>query len=134
MGIYQGYQVKIGTLKLPIPDGEKKTILQNGSYSFNRSKRLIAEWQDANGKYHHETYPEEKATISFTINERTKEQQAKLKPLLEKRNNIEVEYWDDIDERYKTGMFFIDEIDNVTSIATLDTIYYGAMNVVLTEY
>lgn len=132
--MYEGYQLRIGELKLPIPDGELKSILVADSYKYNRERRLIAEWQDANGKYHHETYPEEKTTISFTIKERSMEQQALLRPLLSKRNNIEVEYWDDVNEGYKTGLFFINNIEAVSSIATEDKIYYGTMDVTLTEY
>lgn len=131
---YQGYQLKIGNLKLPIPDGENKSIFKPGTYSFNKSKRLIAEWQDSTGKIHHEVFPNDKVKISFTISERTKEQHALLRPLLESRNNIYVEYWDDINGTYNNGYFFIDEISNVSSIATLDTIYYDELNVVLTEY
>lgn len=132
--MYEGYQIKVGELKLPIPDGELKSIFVPDSYNFNREKRLIAEWQDANGKFHHETYPEEKTTISFTIKERSMEQQALLRPLLSQRNNIEAEYWDDINEGYKKGLFFIDKIDSISSIATEDKIYYGELDVTLTEY
>lgn len=131
---YSGYQVKIGTLKLPCPDGYNITIVENGSYSLVRGKRLVSEWQDANGDYHHETYQKNKATIKFTIKERSQEQQASLSELFESNENINVEYWDDYDQEYKTGVFFVDEIEAITSIATLDKIYYGAINITLTEY
>lgn len=132
--VYEGYQLKIGSLKLPCPDGYNITIVENGSYSLVRGKRIISDWQDANGDFHHETYNKNKATIRFTIKERSQEQQASLHELFDSSENIEVEYWDDYDQEYKTGLFYMDDIEAITSIATLSNIYYGSINITLTEY
>lgn len=134
MGTYNGYQLKIGDLKLPCPDGYNITIVENGTYSLVRGKRLITDWQDANGDFHHETYAKDKSVINFTIKERSREQQESLHELFASDENIEVEYWDDYEQEYRTGLFYMDEVEAITSVATLDNIYYGSINITLTEY
>lgn len=134
MSKYNGYQLKMGNLLLPIPDGEKSSVFEEGSYTFSKGKRLIEDWMDANRTVHHVVSPNDKVTISFTIKDRTQEQQEVIKPLIEKKEDIFLEYWDDINMEYKTGVFFIENIDNVSSIATKEKIYYAPLNVMLTEY
>ena len=131
---YLGYQLKINGLKLPCPDGMNVNIVENGSYRYKKEKRTINDWQDANGKFHHETYKEPKSEISFAIKERTQDQQRTILPLFEKNEDIEVEYWDDTIQEYRTGLFFMDEVEAISSISTKDTIYYGAIDIELTEY
>lgn len=132
--MYKGYQLKIGELTLPCMQGFNTNIVENGSYSFTRVRRVINDWQDANGKFHHETYRTPKTVIAFNIKERTKDQHALLKPLFENYEDIEVEYWDDNEGEYKTGVFFMDDIEAISSIATPDNIYYAPINIKLTEY
>lgn len=134
MDSYKGYQLEINGIKLPIPDDIPFNIVEPGSYSFTKERRIINDWQDANGTFHHEQYPNDRAIISFQIKERTQEQHALLLPLFERYENIEVEYWDDNVMEYKTGLFYMDNVEAISSIATLDNIYYAAIDITLTEY
>lgn len=131
---YLGYQLKINNLKFPCPDGLNVNIVENGSYRFTKERRTINDWQDANGKYHHETYKIPRAKISFTIKERSQEHQRILIPLFENNENIEVEYWDDTTQEYKTGLFYMDDIEAISSVSTKEQIYYGTIDITLTEY
>lgn len=131
---YLGYQLKINGLKLPCPDGFNANIIENGSYRYGKERRVINDWQDANGKFHHETYKDPKSTISFTIRERSQEQQLMLLPLFESNENIEVEYWDDTIQEYRTGLFYMEDVEAIASISTKERIYYGSIDINLTEY
>lgn len=132
--MYLGYQLEINGLKLPIPDGEESSILQNGSYNFRKESRVLNEWTDANGTRHADVARSPKVSINFTIKEHSQEQQNKLSPLFRKRENIFLEYWDDYDSEYKTGDFYIESMEAVSSIATEDTVYYAPLSITLKEY
>ena len=134
MSAYKGYQLMISNIKLPYLDETDVNIIEPGTYSTNDSQRLIEEWQDMDGDIHREVFSNKKTSIQFTIKERTLEQQEKILPILKKYNNIVVTYWSDSEAVYKTGLFFIESIDSLTSIATKDTIYYGETTIQLMEH
>lgn len=131
---YKGYQIQVNGLKLPIIDENNDSIFETSSYNMRKYYPVIEEWTDATGKIHRELEENKKAEISFTIKEHSFAQHRMLEPLLRNNENIFVEYWDDNEADYKTGYFFMDGVEAVTSIATRETIYYDALNIKLMEY
>lgn len=137
---YEGYQLKITNtidgvtheLTLPFID-ENTNIIENGSYNTIKENKIASEWVDIIGNTHREVIGT-KTSISFTIKEHTAEQHERLIPLLNNNSRISVKYWDDAKMKYDTNWFYISEIESTSSIASLDTIYYGKMSVRLTEY
>lgn len=138
MDNYLGYQLMIEELTLPYLQGTDTNIIVNGTFAVTKERRVANEWTDANGHLHRELYEDARTIIRFTIKERTAEQHALLRPLLEINpyddTPLLVTYWDDESGEYKVGEFYLDNVEAVTSIATQDDIYYGALNITLTEY
>jgi len=139
MGYYQGYQAMINGVTIPVVDSSfymegKFNVIVPGSYSVSRESTVVNEWVDINGKTHRETSPRKKTKIQFRIKERTRTQQAMVAPMMENYSNIPIKYWDDIKGEYTTGVFFMDNIEAVSSYATERDIFYDEISLSFTEY
>lgn len=129
--MYSGYLLKIKGVTLPFLDGAN--IVESGSYKFEKAKNTANEWVDSWGNRHVEDYHNPKIEISFTIKDRTEEQQRRLKGLFDVEGALRVEYFDDYTQEYGESNFVIDSMGALQAIATPDTVMYKSMDVKLRE-
>lgn len=124
---YANYRVKIGNTIIT------NDLIQKGSYSFVKSKRIAADWEDAIKVQHQNMMSTRKVRIAFSIRERDLTEQDSIKGIFETEENISVEYWDDYECKYNTGTFYMDapEISHRNAIGG---IRYNATPIKLTEY
>ena len=125
---YNGYRVKIGDTTV------SNLLISSGSYSILKSRRLIRQWTDANGKDHYDYFQNPKVTIKFSLRERTLAEHESIKNLFTTYDNLYVEYWDDYDCAYKTGYFRMEEPKISHAKAPGADIRYSATPIELKEY
>lgn len=126
--MYNGYSVKIGGA---IVD---PSIIVKGSYQATQDRIVAGSWRDANGKMHYSFFPEPKMTISFSIQKRTKEQQRSIQHLFLNKDNLEVEYYDDVTEDYKNIVCKMDDIVFKHQYDCQDNMFFDDTEIVLREY
>lgn len=132
---YKGYQAKINGVTIPCINLDNKTnIVVSGSYSVTDQVIVNGEWVDINGNTHRDVHPRKKKSISFQIKERTQKEQEMIAPIMAVRENIRIEYWDDIYSTYVESTFYLDDFESISSIATSETIYYDAIQLTYMEY
>lgn len=127
---YQGYRLSINEQNIP------NSLIAMGSYSCTRERRLKSSWIDANGIEHLNFYPTDKTTIQFNLRERNGNEQESLAWLFANRNNIMVNYWDDMTSTYKSGLFYMEnpKFAHRTLNAALGGIMYDITTIRLVEY
>lgn len=125
---YLGYRITIGETNIT------NDLIQKGSWKYSPVKKIIKEWEDANGTIHQDIRTLPRVEISFSIRVRTLTEQESLASLFATQENLSVTYWDDITCTYKTGTFFM----NAPTFNHLNTatgqILYDATEIHLTEY
>lgn len=126
---YSGYRVKIGNTII------SNDLIQKGTYSFIKNKRIPGDWKDAAQIQHQQVLDNRKVTISFSLRERSLTEQDSVKGIFTSQENLSVQYWDDYACEYQTGTFYMD----APSISHLNTaggngINYAATQIKLTEY
>ena len=124
---YAGYRVKIGTTTI------KNTMIAPESYSVSKKERVIYTWKDANQIEHRDIADTLKAEISFSIRERTMEEQADIAAIFATLKNLTVEYWDDILGDYATGTFYMAP-PNIQSVRHGASLLYRETAITLIEY
>lgn len=124
---YDGYRVKIGSTII------SNDMIQKGSYSFIKEKRMPASWNDASMYEHQQVQSKRKVSITFNIRERDMTEQDSIKGIFATEENISVKYWDDYDCEYKEGTFYM-QAPTITHRNTIGGIRYAATTIKLTEY
>lgn len=124
---YEGYRVKIGNTII------SNDLIQKGSYSFVKSKRIAADWEDAVKTQHQNMMTKRKVRITFSIRERSLTEQDSIKGIFDTEENITVKYWDDYDCVYREGTFFMDAPE-ISHRNTVGGINYASTSIKLTEY
>ena len=124
---YEGYRVKIGNMII------SNDLIQKGSYSFVKSKRIAADWEDAVKTQHQNMMTKRKVRITFSIRERSLTEQDSIKGIFDTEENITVKYWDDYDCVYREGTFFMDAPE-ISHRNTVGGINYASTSIKLTEY
>lgn len=124
---YEGYRVKIGNTII------SNDLIQKGSYSFVKSKRIAADWEDAVKTQHQNMMTKRKVRITFSIRERSLTEQDTIKGIFDTEENITVKYWDDYDCVYREGTFFMDAPE-ISHRNTVGGINYASTSIKLTEY
>lgn len=124
---YAQYRVKIGETVI------KNSMIGPDSYEITKDERVISVWKDANQVDHQEMAPELKTSISFTIRERSMEDQQTIAPIFATLSNLTVEYWDDILGEYVTGTFHMAP-PKIKSRRHGASLLYFETQVNLTEY
>lgn len=126
--MYQGYRIKINGNII------ENTMIERGSYSFEKKRRIIREYFDSTGTKHQILSPRETATVTFTLKERNLQEHSVVMKTLEIENNVEVEYWNDKKLKYELGYFKIESYRLEHSNATKGDINYKSTPITLTEY
>lgn len=101
--MYNGYRLKIDNVVFP------HTWISKGSYSISEDSRVIETWVDANAIEHEETAPTKKTTITFAIREHSTGEHSSVLSFLQ-NDEVEVEYYSDRYDVYKTGAFRVKDI------------------------
>jgi hypothetical protein len=125
---YAGYRVKIGNTII------SNDLIQKGTYSFQKPKRIAGSWKDEQQIEHQQVLSNRKVAISFSIRERELADQETITGIFATQENLTVEYWDDYDCTYKTGTFYMNapKISHVNSSG--GSLFYAATPIQLTEY
>lgn len=124
---YQGYRVKINGVTIP------NMLIASGTYSIKHEPRIAGRWTDGNGVKHIEYHSQKCATITFSIRERNMQEQESIKDIFLNTKNVIVEYWDDCECKYKTGVFDMSSVTLSHKKAISNGILYNATQVKLGE-
>lgn len=94
-------------------------------------------YQDVDGKLHREVLPHTRTKIEFTTPYLWLEDKMILQSFFPKRSEekqITVEYWDDEDNTYKNGVFYIPDIQYKVYRIRGTNMQYFPMRIALIEY
>lgn len=123
---YQGYRIKVNSVEI------ENTLMVRGSYSMTKVNRVLASYYDAAGTYHEELDPVSKTEIEFTIREHSMEEHEDLMDAFSGRN-VNVEFFDDTDGTYKTGVFRVEDKQIPHTYAVTSMIRYGEIDIKMKE-
>lgn len=124
---YADYRVKIGDTII------NNTLIQKGSYSFTKEKRIVSTWTDAEAVEHQKVLPDRKVHIKFSLRERDLTEQDSIKGIFATQENIIVTYWDDFLCEYKSSTFYM-QAPVITHRNTIGGLNYDATAIDLVEY
>lgn len=124
---YAGYRVKIGNQII------NNNLIQKGSYSFVKEKRIPSSWEDVNKYEHQQVNSARKVVITFSLIERDLTEQDSIKSIFATQENLSVQYWDDYACEYKSGTFYMDA-PKISHRNTIGGLRYNATPIKLTEY
>ena len=124
---YQGYRVKINGTIIP------NVLVASGSYSFNKQPRIAGYWTDSKGEKHMEYHEKMRSIITFSIRERNLEEHESIKDIFNNQKKVNVEYWDDYECVYHTGVFDILGVTINHKKALSTDILYNATQIRLEE-
>lgn len=124
---YSGYRIKIGGTIFPNND------IAKGSYSFEKSPRVSKSWDDLTGIDHETYYPDEKATITFSIREHTASDHATFSAFFSSRS-VTVQYWNDNANEYSEGIFKVKPFKWKHATVTSDGAFYEKTQITLEEW
>lgn len=125
---YQGYRIKIGGMIFP------NTYMQKGSWSCIRERKVLDKYEDAAGVTHIEYYPDKKVSISFKLKEHDSQEHLTIADYFINKDNVEIEYWSDDDEKYYTAECYIDDITWKHTGVAEKVINYESVDVIITQY
>lgn len=128
MSDYTNCRIQIGNTAID------NSLIARGSYSFIKDKRVSGSWEDGNGISHDNIFDKRKVTITFSLRERSLEEQESLAGIFATQENVLVTYFDDYDCTFKQGNFKM----NAPTINHLNVSYenieYAATQIILEEY
>lgn len=125
---YEGYRVKVNDTVI------SNDLISKGSYKFKRISRVLASYYDAAGTLHEEKSPHKRATISFSIRERSRSEHESIIQAFSVRDNAPVVYWDDETGVYKEALCKINDLDVAHYNTVGGDIRYAAMQITIEEY
>lgn len=130
---YKGYLLKFGGSILP-----NKYFLE---YSSTPDQRLESSAERDNlGTLHRATLPNGKTSITFSTHIMSLDEKIQFQSIInsamvfESQRKVSVTYWNDETNIYKTGYFYIPDIEYQAMDADADTIRYNPITVELIEY
>lgn len=91
-------------------------------------------WTDGTGKTHRNILPHVRTTITLTTPPLTQIDKAAFKKLFPRREQMEIQYWNDDEDAYKTGDFYVSDVE-YEYLGILDgTLYYKPITIEFIEY
>lgn len=130
---YEGFLLKFGGSILP-----NKYFLE---YSSTPDQRLESSAERDNlGALHRATLPNGKTSITFSTHTMSLDEKIQFQSIInsamvfESQRKVSVTYWNDETNTYKTGYFYIPDIEYQAMDADADTIRYNPITVELIEY
>lgn len=125
---YLGYRIKIGNTIIP------NNLIHPNSWNYTPTKKIIKQWEDANGTIHQDIRIIPRVEIKFSIRIRTLADHEEIASVFATQENLTVTYWDDVTCAYKTGTFFMDAPSFTHINTSTEQILYDATEIHLTEY
>lgn len=125
--MYSGYRLKIENKIIP------NSYMAKGSWNAGRPKDVIDRWVDMDGETH-EYVRVGKAQISFSIREHNLEEHSEILQLINKYDDVAVEFWSDDSNSYEVGVFHIDKPIYSHLTAYNNDIQYSKTAIKMTEY
>ena len=126
---YLGYFVKIGDFTL-----KKKHYLKETFYA-GRKERILAEYYDANDVFHQIASERERMVIRWRTPKMREEVFREIINAIRSKRNISVDYYDIVEDIYKSGIFKATYSDPKIIRSLEDEIrIYGEMEIELVEY
>lgn len=128
---YRGYLLKVNGNEIP------RTYYTD--YSTVPYQRQEADAQvDQDGHLHRSTMPHARTTIKFTTHILTLDEKIRLQNLMgyssSAQRRVDVNYWNDETNSYKSGSFYLPDIEFSVMDFNDDTIYYNPISFELIEY
>ena len=124
---YRGYLLKINGTELP------HGIITGYSSIPNRQQDKNS-YTDNDGKTHRNILPHTKTTIKLITGILSLAEKRILKKLFPAREYVEIEYWNDDDDRYATGIFYVPDVEYEVLDYDDKTIYYRPISLEFIEY
>lgn len=124
---YNRYRLKINDTVF------NDSYIEKGSYSCEEAQRVVRAWTDANGIDHEEYAPTMKAEISFVLREHNSEDHATMMALINGTSDVQVEFYNDRTDSYRTGTFYIKTRRFSHMNLGAEGIIYNGTSVTLTE-
>lgn len=133
MSNYQGYLLKFGNNIMP-----NKYFLE---YSSTPNQRMESDAQrDQLGDLHRTTLPHHKSSITFSTHILPLDEKIRFQNIINNaitnslQRRVSVTYWNDETNSYKTGSFYIPDIEFQVIDADATNIEYNPITVELIEY
>lgn len=124
---YKGY-----VLKSPVGIVEEKYL--TGFRSTPNRQTDKNSYTDGDGETHRKILPHLRTTITFTTPMLYLEDKIKLQAHFPKREIVQLEYWNDETNGYKSGKFYIPDVEFSHKMHYGNTILYEAITIELQEY
>lgn len=128
---FNGYLIKANGIEL------NNSILAQNGYSSNPNMLTDKDsYTDGDGELHRTVLPHTRSKIYIKTTELTVDDKKHLQTVFPNRKLINVEYWNDEDEEYSTGQFYIPDIKwSIKRIdASTNERIYDAVDITLIEY
>lgn len=133
MSNYQGYLLKFGNTIMP-----NKYFLE---YSSTPNQRMESDAQrDQFGDLHRATLPHHKSSITFSTHILPLDEKIRFQNIINNaitnslQRRVSVTYWNDETNSYRTGSFYIPDIEFQVIDADATNIEYNPITVELIEY
>ena len=133
MSKYKGYLLKFGSTVMP-----NKYLLE---YSSTPNQRMESDAQrDQLGDLHRTTLPHHKTSITFSTHILSLDEKINFQNIIygamtnSLQRRVPVTYWNDETNSYKTGSFYIPDIEFQVIDADANNIEYNPITVELIEY
>lgn len=124
---YKGYLIKVSGV---LVSGK---FFSSYKSTPNRQSDLDP-WTDATGLTHRNVLPHTRTTITFTTPPLCLQDKIELQNLFPDRTSIEIEYWNDEINDYRTGEFYIPDTEFEVLMPYENTIVYRPITFELIEY
>ena len=126
---FSGYMIKIGSNIFP------SSFIAINSYKATPNQIIdLDSYRDSNGLLHRSTLPHKATKIEFNTPPLTLAQKIEMQSLLPARVKLALEYWNDEDNVYKTGDFYIPDITFEIYRHTANNIWYNPVRIAFIEY
>lgn len=127
--MYNGYLLKIGTTQVP------NSYIDRTSWKCTPlARRVIDSFFDLSGEYHEYLADHQRTTIQFSFREHKESEHSIITAFLSKRDNVEVEYYNDLTQTYESGIFRISDFDFQQKKTFDNTVWYDRTTIKMTEY
>lgn len=103
--MYNGYYMKIEGTVFPVD------YIAKGTYKCQEAERVVETWVDAAKVEHKITTGTEKATLAFSLVEHDSDLHSDIVRFLQKRSDIQIEFYSDTRDVYRTGSFRLETIN-----------------------
>lgn len=126
---FNGYLIKIGSIII-----SSKFIALNSYKSTPNQMTDLDSYTDSNGLLHRNVLPHKSTKIEFNTPPLTLATKIELQSLLPTRVKLSLTYWNDEENVYKTGDFYIPDITFEVSHHTANNIWYNPVRIAFIEY